>query len=66
MWSYTTSSKRGYEVDTDSDESQDWQPLGSIVTTFINGFTKVRQWHGHFHAACAYWLQADEYYKWCD
>ena len=26
MWSYTTSSKRSYEVDSDSDESQDWQP----------------------------------------
>ncbi|KPI44134.1 uncharacterized protein AB675_6550 [Cyphellophora attinorum] len=26
LWSYTTSSKRGYEGDSDSDESQDWQP----------------------------------------
>jgi len=26
LWSYSTSHKRGYEVDSDSDESQDWQP----------------------------------------
>jgi hypothetical protein len=26
LWSYTTSHKRGYEGDSDSDESQDWQP----------------------------------------
>ena len=26
MWSYSTSHKRGYENDSDSDESQDWQP----------------------------------------
>ncbi|EXJ80816.1 hypothetical protein A1O3_07100 [Capronia epimyces CBS 606.96] len=26
LWSYCTSHKRGYEVDSDSEESQDWQP----------------------------------------
>lgn len=26
LWSYTTSHKRSYEGDSDSDESQDWQP----------------------------------------
>lgn len=26
LWTYATSHKRGYEVDSDSDESQDWQP----------------------------------------
>lgn len=26
LWSYSTSHKRGYEGDSDSDESQDWQP----------------------------------------
>ncbi|KAJ9606642.1 hypothetical protein H2200_008650 [Cladophialophora chaetospira] len=26
LWSYSTSSKRSYEADSDSDESQDWQP----------------------------------------
>ncbi|KAK5324204.1 hypothetical protein LTR20_008118 [Exophiala xenobiotica] len=26
LWSYSTSHKRGLEVDSDSDESQDWQP----------------------------------------
>ncbi|KAJ9641190.1 uncharacterized protein PV06_01041 [Exophiala oligosperma] len=26
LWSYSTSHKRGYEADSDSDESQDWQP----------------------------------------
>jgi hypothetical protein len=26
LWTYTTSSKRSYEVDSDSDESQDWAP----------------------------------------
>ena len=26
LWSYSTSSKRNYEADSDSDESQDWQP----------------------------------------
>ena len=26
LWSYSTSSKRSYETDSDSDESQDWQP----------------------------------------
>lgn len=26
LWSYSTSHKRGYEMDSDSDESQDWQP----------------------------------------
>jgi hypothetical protein len=26
LWSYSTSHKRGHEVDSDSDESQDWQP----------------------------------------
>ena len=26
LWSYSTSHKRNYEADSDSDESQDWQP----------------------------------------
>lgn len=26
LWSYSTSHKRGYEVESDSEESQDWQP----------------------------------------
>jgi len=26
LWSYTTSHKRGYENDSDSDDSQEWQP----------------------------------------
>jgi hypothetical protein len=26
LWSYSTSHKRSYEIDSDSDESQDWQP----------------------------------------
>ncbi|EXJ90395.1 hypothetical protein A1O1_03496 [Capronia coronata CBS 617.96] len=26
LWSYSTSHKRGYEADSDSEESQDWQP----------------------------------------
>jgi hypothetical protein len=26
LWTYSTSHKRGYEVDSDSDDSQDWQP----------------------------------------
>ncbi|OAL35087.1 hypothetical protein AYO20_05564 [Fonsecaea nubica] len=26
LWSYSTSHKRSYEADSDSDESQDWQP----------------------------------------
>lgn len=26
LWSYSTSHKRSYETDSDSDESQDWQP----------------------------------------
>ena len=26
LWSYATSHKRSYEVDSDSDESQDWHP----------------------------------------
>lgn len=26
LWTYSTSHKRGYELDSDSDESQDWQP----------------------------------------
>ena len=26
LWSYSTSSKRNYEAESDSDESQDWQP----------------------------------------
>lgn len=27
LWTYSTSHKRGYEVESDSEESQDWQPL---------------------------------------
>lgn len=26
LWSYSTSHKRGYEIESDSEESQDWQP----------------------------------------
>ncbi|KIW19759.1 hypothetical protein PV08_00333 [Exophiala spinifera] len=32
LWSYSTSHKRGYEADSDSDESQDWQPRTPNLT----------------------------------
>jgi hypothetical protein len=32
LWSYSTSHKRGYEVDSDSEESQDWQPQTPTLT----------------------------------
>lgn len=52
LWSYSTSHKRGYEADSDSDESQDWLPRTPTLAP-ENGASMG--WPAdYFHIGCDY------------